>query len=160
MREIGQVAADQDERSKPMLNLKPYKGYTGYVRSLDPDTNLFHGRVASLDATIVTFEAATPAQLQIEFEASVDDYLAWALEDGFTPEKPATGTFQVRVKPQTHRNLMMEAELTGQKFNTVVAKHLDAAASIAAVEFGGAVARPARNRRAAAAGQPSARSKA
>ena len=55
-----------------MLNLKPYKGYTGYVKSLDPDTNLFHGRTAGLDATIVTFEAATPVALQFEFEASVD----------------------------------------------------------------------------------------
>lgn len=109
-----------------MIALKPHKGYTAEVLEMDLETNLFHGRVRGT-RDVLTFEAADPAGLQREFQATVDDYLTWAAEDGFEPEKPASGTFQVRTAPEIHRALLDEAKASNQKLNAVVNKYLSRA---------------------------------
>lgn len=106
-----------------MIALKAHKGYAAEVLEMDLDTNLFHGRVLGL-RDVLTFEAADPAGLQREFQATVDDYLAWAAEEGFSPEKPASGTFQVRTTSEIHRALLNEAKASKQKLNAVVNKYL------------------------------------
>lgn len=71
------------------LMLKPYKGYHAYAHNLDVDTNLIAGCVACLVQDTVTFYASNPADLQREFEASLDAYLAACAENGPPPEVPA-----------------------------------------------------------------------
>lgn len=78
-----------------------YKGYTGKVE-FDDSVNLFHGRVFNL-RDIITFEGATVDDLQREFRASVDDYLAMCAERGEESEKPFSGRFLLRLQPDLHR---------------------------------------------------------
>ena len=108
-----------------MLQLKPYKGYEGYIRSVDTDDNVFVGRVAGI-RDIVTFVASTPVELQREFQLSLDVYLAHCAENGLTPNKPANGVFQVRVPPELHRRAAMKAEARKQSLNSLVVEALEA----------------------------------
>jgi predicted HicB family RNase H-like nuclease len=109
-----------------MLQLKPYKGYDGYIRTIDPDENLMVGRVAGI-RDVVTFVAATPADLQREFQASIDAYLTLCAEKGTKPNKPANGVFQVRVGSELHRKAAMRAEARQQSLNAFVVEALEAA---------------------------------
>ena len=64
-----------------------YKGYTGVVTDFEPETGMLYGHVVGLQGGI-TFVSDSGEGLVREFHASVDDYLEWAAEDGFEPEKP------------------------------------------------------------------------
>ena len=108
-----------------MLQLKSYKGYEGYVRSIDPEDNVIAGRVAGI-RDVVSFVGSTPAELQQEFERSINEYLAVCAEQGKRPDKPASGTFQVRVGPDLHRKAAMFAESRHKSLNAVVVEALEA----------------------------------
>lgn len=88
-----------------------YQGYAGGVE-VDEEAGSLFGRVIGL-RDVVTFPGATVAEVRKEFEASVDAYLAFCAARGEAPEKPYSGKFVVRVKPELHRTLAAEAEARG-----------------------------------------------
>ena len=51
---------------------------------------------------LIVYEADTLPELRHNFEAAVDEYLASCAADGTSPEKPASGTFNVRIGPELH----------------------------------------------------------
>lgn len=63
-----------------------HKGYTAHVEVDDSD-GVLHGWIEGI-RDVVTFEAATLADLEREFRVSVDDYLAFCAKDGMEPERP------------------------------------------------------------------------
>jgi predicted HicB family RNase H-like nuclease len=95
-----------------------YKGYRG-VLEVDEGAGILFGRVAGL-RDVITFQGATVAEARKEFEASVDAYLAFCAARGEAPEKPYSGRFVVRVKPELHRSLAGEAEARGMSLNALV----------------------------------------
>ena len=92
--------------------MTPYKGYTGRV-VFDDEAMVFHGRVEGI-THVITFEGRTSEEVLRAFRNSVDDYLAWAEEDGFEPERPFSGEVPVRVSPAQHRMLHEAADAAGQ----------------------------------------------
>ena len=95
-----------------------YKGYFAKVE-FDDDANIFHGEVINL-RDIVTFEGETVDELRIAFVDSVEDYLAFCKERGEEPEKPYSGKFLVRVEPELHKTLVIQARKNGKSLNTWV----------------------------------------
>jgi len=89
------------------MELLQYKGYTASVE-VDLEANIIYGRVLNLRDGI-DFQAERVADLQREFEASVDEYLAWCAEDGREPDKPFSGKFLVRLDPALHREAALGA---------------------------------------------------
>ena len=63
-----------------------YRGYRATV-ALDDDAGLFHGEVAGT-RDVITFEGESAPDLEREFAASVDSYLAFCEERGRAPDKP------------------------------------------------------------------------
>jgi predicted HicB family RNase H-like nuclease len=63
-----------------------YKGYTAHVE-VDDDDGVVHGWVEGIQ-DVVTFEADNLADLEREFQISVDDYLALCARGGVAPETP------------------------------------------------------------------------
>jgi len=100
--------------------LKPYKGYSGYVH-YSPTDEIFYGKIEAI-ADLVTFEADSAKQLRLEFEAAVDDYLAYCREEGKEPNKPFKGVFNVRVGADLHRKAVLVALAKGMKLNELVTK--------------------------------------
>ena len=95
-----------------------YKGYFAKVE-FDDEANIFHGEVINL-RDVITFEGETVNELREAFHESVEDYLAFCAERGENPEKPFSGKFLVRVEPQLHKNLVIQARKNGKSLNTWV----------------------------------------
>ncbi len=92
-----------------------YKGYFAKVE-YDDDAGIFHGEVINL-RDVITFEGETVNGLKEAFKASVDDYLAFCAERGEAPEKPYSGKFVVRLEPELHKNISIQARKNGKSLN-------------------------------------------
>ena len=104
-------------------NMLEYAGYHGSVEYSTSD-HCFYGKVLGIRA-LVTYEGTDADSIENEFRASVDEYLALCEQKGITPEREYSGVFQVRVSPETHKELVQAAEASGRKLNTVVAEALE-----------------------------------
>ena len=95
-----------------------YKGYFAKVE-FDDEANIFHGEVINL-RDVITFEGETVDELRTAFVDSVDDYLEFCKGRGEEPEKPYSGKFLVRVEPELHKTLVVQARKNGKSLNTWV----------------------------------------
>ena len=100
-----------------------YKGYVGSVE-YDDENRVFTGTVINT-RTVITFHGTSVDELEKEFRASVDDYLAWCREDGVEPEKPYSGKFNVRFSPELHRRAAIGAKKLGLSLNSFVEKAVE-----------------------------------
>ncbi|NKB24336.1 MAG: toxin-antitoxin system HicB family antitoxin [Kiritimatiellae bacterium] len=103
-----------------------HKGYIGNVE-FDDEANIFHGEVINL-RDVVTFQAETVKQLRKAFRDSVDDYLEFCAERGEFPEKPYSGKFMVRIEPELHKAVAIQAKLEHKSLNAWVHDALELAA--------------------------------
>lgn len=101
-----------------------YKGYIGQVE-FDDEAEIFHGEVVNT-RDIITFQGNSVETLKTAFNDSVDDYLDWCAERGEEPDKPYSGKFVVRISPDLHRDLSIEARRRRLSLNTLVARTLEA----------------------------------
>ena len=95
-----------------------YKGYFAKVE-FDDEASIFHGEVINL-RDVITFEGETVDELWKAFNDSVEDYLAFCAERGEDPEKPYSGKFLVRVGPELHKTLVIQARKNGKSLNAWV----------------------------------------
>ena len=95
-----------------------YKGYFGKVE-YDSDAKIFHGEVIGLK-DVITFQAKTVDKLKKAFKDSINDYLEWCAERGEKPEKTYSGRIHVRMKPDLHAHLALEAAKQGLSLNDLI----------------------------------------
>jgi len=95
-----------------------YKGYVGEVK-FDDEARILHGEVIGI-RDVVTFEGESVAEIDRAFRESVDDYLDFCRQRGEDPDRPCSGKFVVRVSPDLHRRLSMQASAEHKSLNTVV----------------------------------------
>jgi len=105
------------------VDILKYKEYEG-TAELDMTRGVCRGKVLFID-DLVTYESASPADLQKEFEAAVDDYLKTCAMLGKEPLRPFRGLFNVRVTPAIHRSATLRAVADGVSLNDVVVRALD-----------------------------------
>ena len=106
-----------------------YKGYIGKVE-FDDDAGIFHGEVVGI-RDVITFQGESVQELRKAFEESVDDYLAFCVEQSEEPEKPCSGKFLVRLSPELHRYAAMLAQTRGESLNALVAEVIEKEVHIA-----------------------------
>ena len=99
-----------------------YKGYVGVAR-FDDEAGVLRGRVADT-RDMITFQGRTVEEVRQAFRDSVDDYLEFCASRGEPPDKPSSGRFLVRTRPETHRSLAIEAQRLGVSPNTLVNRAL------------------------------------
>lgn len=99
-----------------------YKGYIGHVE-YDDSAKIFHGEVVGL-SDIITFQGRSVDELEQAFKDSVDDYLNWCRERGEAPEKTFSGTFNLRISPELHAKLAVQAKTRGTSLNSFVTEQL------------------------------------
>jgi predicted HicB family RNase H-like nuclease len=107
----------RDGKTKRAIMIK-YKGYFAKVE-FDDDANIFHGEVINL-RDVITFEGETVKEIKQAFQDSVDDYLDFCARRGENPEKPFSGKFVVRVEPELHKKVAIEARKSGKSLNVWV----------------------------------------
>ena len=106
-----------------------YKRYAGFVE-FDEEANIFHGEVINI-RDVITFQGSSVKELRKAFMDSVDDYLAFCAKRGEKPEKPFSGKFMVRLKPEDHRQIWVAAKKEGKSLNAWVRDHLIRDAAVA-----------------------------
>lgn len=104
-----------------MCNVKNIMEYKGYCTKIefDAEARLLHGKIEGIN-DLVTFECEDASQIESEFHAAVDDYLAFCQEVGKRPEKEYRGLFNVRIQPELHRRIAAEAVKRNTTMNALV----------------------------------------
>jgi len=105
--------------------LLTYKGYQGCF-DYDPDADIFHGDVLHL-TDVITFQGRSIDELKAALAESVDVYLEYCAKKGKEPQKPFSGTFNVRLNPELHQRLAVRAARDGVSLNKWVAGTLEKA---------------------------------
>jgi predicted HicB family RNase H-like nuclease len=101
-----------------MKNALSYKGYFGSVEFSDED-DVFYGRIIGINDHI-TYEGDSVKSLRQDFSSAVDEYLETCTELGKIPEKAYKGSFNVRIEPALHRQLVVYSSSHGKTLNTAV----------------------------------------
>lgn len=99
-----------------------YKGYIGHVE-YDNEAKILHGEVIGLK-DMITFQATDVNGLEKAFKDSVDEYLNWCKEKKEKPEKTYSGMFNLRINPELHAKLALQAERLKISLNTYIEETL------------------------------------
>jgi predicted HicB family RNase H-like nuclease len=113
------------------MDILKHKDYEG-TAELDMTRQICRGKILFID-DLVTYEAASPAELQTEFVAAVDDYIDTCATLGREPQKPLRGQFNVRIPPALHRAAALRALADNASLNDVAVRALDAFVNIQSV---------------------------
>lgn len=100
-----------------------YKGFTGSA-NVSVEDGCLHGRILFID-DIITYEGATVDELFGAFQESIDNYLAYCGRTGKSPNKPYSGSFNVRIGPELHQKAAMAAYKSGIKLNVLVNRAIE-----------------------------------
>src|SRR3954471_24352091 len=115
-----------------------HKGYSALLE-VDPEDGVISGRVLGI-RDVVTFEGDTVPEAIRAFRDSVDDYLEFCAERGVAPDRPFSGRFVVRIRPELHRALAIAAEIRGISLNALAEERLAAGVPVARAGAGPAKA--------------------
>jgi predicted HicB family RNase H-like nuclease len=107
------------------MSVLTYKGYQGSFE-YDPEADIFHGDVLHL-TDVITFQGRSIDELKAALAESVEVYLEYCAKKDRAPEKPFSGTFNVRLTPEIHQQLARKAAQDGVSLNKWVAKTLETA---------------------------------
>ena len=100
-----------------------YKGFIGSVE-FDLDENIIFGKIECI-YDLVTYEAQDISSLQQEFEDSVDDYLETCEMLNKEPDKPMSGTFNIRIGSELHKKVFVKAKEQGKSINDFIREELE-----------------------------------
>src|SRR5690554_2791501 len=100
-----------------------HRGYKGSVEYNSEDRILF-GKVLFIDSLLM-YHGATVDEIEAAFRETVDSYLQHCEATGKQPNKPYSGSFNVRVGAERHRAAAQLAYRKGCSLNEVVCQALD-----------------------------------
>lgn len=107
-----------------MKTLK-YKGYIGSIDYSEDDGVLF-GEILGIDG-LVSYEGKTVEELTQSFHEAVEDYLVFCEEHNRKPQKSYSGSFNIRIAPDTHLDIANMAAEAGITINAFVKRTLSEA---------------------------------
>ena len=110
------------------MSIITYKGYQGSFE-YDSDADIFHGDVLHIN-DVITFQGRSIDELKDALAESIEVYLEYCTNKGKSPQKPFSGTFNVRLNPEIHQRLAMQAANAGVSLNKWVANTLEKAVAI------------------------------
>ncbi|MCX6045816.1 MAG: type II toxin-antitoxin system HicB family antitoxin [Chloroflexi bacterium] len=102
-----------------------YKGYIGKVE-FDDDAGIFHGEVINV-RDVITFQGESVQEIRQAFQDSIEDYLEFCASRNEDPEKPFSGTFTVRIPPELHRKIYIQARTVDKSLNSWVSETFERA---------------------------------
>ena len=97
-----------------------YKGYHTIIE-FDKDSFSLRGKIEGI-SDYVDFSNSDATMIEKEFHDAVDDYLEFCNQIGKEPEKEYKWTFNVRLTPELHKQLALEAFKEGESLNATIEK--------------------------------------
>lgn len=107
------------------MNIMKYKGYSARIEYSDED-DCFVGHIAGIK-DIIGFHADSVKALHKAFEEAINDYLETCKKLNRPPEKPYSGKILLRIAPELHARVAIQAELHGKSLNSWVSELLSKA---------------------------------
>ena len=101
-----------------MNNTMTYKGYHAKIE-FDSEDCIFVGKVSGLSDSL-NFHGTSVEELKQMFHQSVDNYLELCKEIGKSPDKEYSGSFNVRIPSDLHRQAAEAALLKGETINSIM----------------------------------------
>ena len=101
------------------MGVLKYKGYSGTVEYSEEDNCLF-GKAIGMNKNIITYEGKTVEELKADFEAGIDLYVESCKERGIKPQKPYSGSLNIRIPSEVHYQLALKAQMTGKSINAII----------------------------------------
>lgn len=96
-----------------------YKGYLGTVEYSEEDNCLF-GKAIGINKNLISYEGKTVEELKADFQAGIDLYLESCQERGVKPQKPYSGSINIRIPSVLHSQLALKAQMTGRSINAII----------------------------------------
>ena len=106
-----------------MNKMMEYRTYHARIE-YDADDALFIGRVFGITDSL-NFHGTSVQELEEMFLQSVDNYLAMCKETGKIPDKEFKGSFNVRISPELHKEISIQAAEEGITLNQYVLRALE-----------------------------------
>jgi len=95
-----------------------HNGYHGSIE-FDLESGVLFGKIECIN-DLVTYEANSLSELKAEFEDAVDDYIETCQAIGKSPDKPMSGTFNIRIGQKLHKNVYIAATKQGLTLNEYI----------------------------------------
>lgn len=95
-----------------------YKGYFAEPYYSQED-GCFIGQLLGIE-DIVSFEGETVKDIEENFKEAVDDYIEMCKQVGEKPQKPFSGKFMIRLEPELHARLMVQASKKNKSLNQYI----------------------------------------
>jgi predicted HicB family RNase H-like nuclease len=100
-----------------------YKGYLGSIEA-DIEGKVLFGTIIGIN-DLISFQGDNLSELESAFKGSVDDYIKTCKALGKDPEKFFPGVFNVRIKPELHKEAVHWAAANDTTLNHVVEKAIE-----------------------------------
>lgn len=100
-----------------------YKGFQGSVE-FSLESNILFGKILHID-DLISYDADSVPEVFEAFKEAVDDYLQMCEETGTKPNKPFSGTFNIRIGAVLHRDLAKQAAREAKSINDVVRESIE-----------------------------------
>ncbi len=104
------------------MNLITVDGYQAKLE-YDPDLDMFRGEILGLNGG-ADFYGSTPEELRAEFRKSLQVFLDVCREKGISPHRRYSGRFNLRISPELHEQLAIQAQAQGKSLNIFVQETL------------------------------------
>ncbi|MFM5854961.1 type II toxin-antitoxin system HicB family antitoxin [Aeromonas rivipollensis] len=103
--------------------LMNYKGFYGSIDH-DLDAGVLFGKIECIN-DLITYEAESVSGLKAAFEEAVDDYIETCKAIGKSPEKPMSGSFNIRIGQDLHKKIYIAASNDGKSINDYIKSALE-----------------------------------
>ena len=104
------------------MNVMTVEGYHARIE-YDEELDLFRGEILGLNGG-ADFYGKNPKELRIEFKKSLKVFLDVCKEKGIEPRRNFSGKFNLRISPELHERLAIEAQAQGKSINTLAQEAL------------------------------------
>ena len=104
------------------MNLMTVDGYQAKIE-YDEELDLFRGEILGLSGG-ADFYGKNPKMLRTEFKKSLQVFLEVCREKGIEPRRQFSGKFNLRIPPELHEKLAIEAQAQGKSINTLAQEAL------------------------------------
>ena len=104
------------------MNLMTVDEYQAKIE-YDEEIDLFRGEILGLSGG-ADFYGKNPKELRTEFKKSLQVFLEVCKEKGIEPRRHFSGKFYLRIPPELHERLAIEAQAQGKSINTLAQEAL------------------------------------
>ncbi len=104
------------------MNLMTVGGYHAKIE-YDEELDLFRGEILGLNGG-ADFYGKNPKELRAEFKKSLQVFLDVCKEKGIEPRRQFSGKFNLRIPPELHERLAIEAQAQGKSINSLAQEAL------------------------------------